>query len=473
MTSIRPIPLFKAIIPLCILIAAAAFSILKWKAGMFVPLTAGIIATALLGIHLGYKWSDLERFLCDGVSRALVVVFMLLLVGTIIGTWILSGVIPTLIYYGLAFISPDVFVPTVAFTTGILSIATGSSFTSIATVGLAFMAVGQGMGFSPALVAGAVISGAFLGDKLSPLSDTTNVAPAMVDTDLFSHVRHMMWDTIPAFVLSLLLYWFLGMQYSGTAGNLEQVEGMMSALEKTFTIHPLLLLLPALTIFIIVKRLPAIPSLLLVTVLGGVIAMLVQGSSFTQVVQSMTNGYSGESGVKELDSILNKGGMKAMFETIALVILATALGGILEGTGVFKAVLESFIQKVRSTGSLILSTVISTLVVGFASGAQFLAIILPARAFAKTYKERGLDTKNLSRCVEAAGTVGINLVPWSVPAFFAAKILGVSPTEFIPFIFFAFLVPLINVIYGFTGFTIAKKNYPETIQSSPQTTQAT
>ncbi|MFY0544603.1 Na+/H+ antiporter NhaC [Brevibacillus sp. H7] len=473
MTSIRPIPLFKAIIPLCILIAAAAFSILKWKAGMFVPLTAGIIATALLGIHLGYKWSDLERFLCDGVSRALVVVFMLLLVGTIIGTWILSGVIPTLIYYGLAFISPDVFVPTVAFTTGILSIATGSSFTSIATVGLAFMAVGQGMGFSPALVAGAVISGAFLGDKLSPLSDTTNVAPAMVDTDLFSHVRHMMWDTIPAFVLSLLLYWFLGMQYSGTAGNLEQVEGMMSALEKTFTIHPLLLLLPALTIFIIVKRLPAIPSLLLVTVLGGVIAMLVQGSSFTQVVQSMTNGYSGESGVKELDSILNKGGMKAMFETIALVILATALGGILEGTGVFKAVLESFIQKVRSTGSLILSTVISTLVVGFASGAQFLAIILPARAFAKTYKERGLDTKNLSRCVEAAGTVGINLVPWSVPAFFAAKILGVSPTEFIPFVFFAFLVPLINVIYGFTGFTIAKKNYPETIQSSPQTTQAT
>ncbi|MFM1650489.1 Na+/H+ antiporter NhaC [Brevibacillus sp. B_LB10_24] len=462
MPGVKKPHVLQAVLPLLLLVVTAAFSILRWKAGMYVPLIAGITATALLGIYLGYSWKQLETFMSEGVSRALVAFFMLFIIGAICGTWILSGVIPTLIYYGLAIINPSIFVPAVALTTGILAIATGSSFTSIATVGLAFMAVGQGMGFPPALIAGAVISGAYLGDKISPLSDTTNVAPAMVDTDLFSHVRHMMWDTIPAFAISLALYWFLGMKYAGNTAHLEQVDQVMDALKQTFNIQPLLLLLPVLTIVIMVKRLPAVPSLLLVSLLGGIAAMIFQGSTITDVIQALTNGYTGKSGVATLDSLLQQGGITSMFQTVGLLLLATALGGILEGTGVFKAVLESIIKRARTTGSLILSTVVSTLVIAFASGAQFLAIILPARAFAGTYKERGLDTKNLSRCVEAAGTVGINLVPWSVPAVFAANMLGVSPMEFIPYIFFAFLVPLFNVIYGYTGFSIAKKTYPET-----------
>lgn len=467
MSKDKTLNIYLSILPILTLLIAAFFSVTRWKAGMFVPLLLSIAVTAIIGLIKGFKWSELQIFMSDGVSRALPAVYILFIIGTIVGTWILSGVIPTIIYYGLAIINPKIFIPTVAFVTGILSLTTGSSFTSLATIGVAFMAIGNGMGFPPALVAGAVISGAYLGDKLSPLSDTTNVAPAMVDTDLFSHVRHMMWDTIPAFLISLVLYWVVGLNFSVHAASIEQVNVIMSGLQKVFYISPILLLIPLFTIFLMVKRYPAIPALIAVTALAGISAMVFQGSTLTKVIQVITSGFAAKSGIKAIDSLLSAGGISSMLNTVGLLIFATTLGGILEGTGVFNVLIDSVVKRVRTTGSLILASVISTFLVGFASGAQFLAIILPARAYAKTYKERGLDTKNLSRIVEAAGTVGINLVPWSVPAIFAQGVLGVSPYAFIPFIFFAFLVPIINVIYGYTGITIARKNYPETIENYP------
>ena len=232
-----------------------------------------------------------------GVSRALPAVFILLIIGIIVGTWIASGVIPTMIYYGLSIIEPSLFVPLVALITGIVSITLGSSFTSIATIGIAFMAIGEGLGFAPGLVAGAVISGAYFGDKLSPLSDTTNIAPAMAETDLFSHIKHMLWDTIPAFVISIILYWFVG--NSGVATNTADTDGIdliKTGLESVFVIHPLLLLMPVFTIILMMKRVPAIPALTIVGLLGAVLAVLVQGSSVSSIVQVMTSGFSVESG---------------------------------------------------------------------------------------------------------------------------------------------------------------------------------
>jgi Na+:H+ antiporter, NhaC family len=447
-----------SIFPLLVLVSAAASTLFFWKAGMFIPLIAGIIAAAIVGLVIGFKWEELQESLVSGVSKALPAVFILFIIGTIVGTWILSGVIPTLIHYGLLIISPKFFLPTVVLATGIIAVTLGSSFTAIATIGLAFMAVGQSMDFSPAIIAGAIISGAYFGDKLSPLSDTTNVAPAMVDTNLFAHVRHMLWDTIPAFLLTILIFFFWGFK-STTNGASEEIQSIMTGLQNEFTIHPLLLLIPIFTIFLMIRRYPAIPSLVIVSLLGGLIAIAVQGNSVSEVINAMTSGYKSATGMQSLDSLLSRGGISSMLSTIGLVIAATALGGILEETGIFKRIINSMITMIRSTGSLILSTILSTLVIGFASGAQFLAIILPARAFTNVYKERGLDTKNLSRCVEAAGTVGINLVPWSVPAVFAGNMLGVSPTDFIPFIFFAYLVIIINIIYGYTGISISKKNY--------------
>ena len=397
----------------------------------------------------------------NGVALALPAVFILFLIGLVIGTWILSGVIPTLIYYGLAIINPRIFIPAVALATGIVSITLGSSFTSIATVGLAFMAIGGGFGFPAPMVAGAVISGAYLGDKLSPLSDTTNVAPAMADTDLFSHVRHMMWDTIPAFVIALVIYWIMGARFSAEAASPEEVTTIMEGLRGAFAISPWLLLVPVVTIVLVAMRFPAVPALLIVGVLGGLVAILFQGSTVTQVVGVMTRGFQPDTGIQAIDRLLSRGGITSMLGTIGLVTVATALGGVFEGTGMFNAIVDPIIARVKSTGNLLLATVVSTFIVGFASGAQFLAIILPARAFVRTYKQRGLDTKNLSRAVEAAGTVGINLVPWGVPAVFAMNVLGVEPAQFIPFALFVFIVPLVNVIYGYTGVSIAKREYTQ------------
>lgn len=455
----RQVSIGLALLPIFALITAGAASIFIWKAGMFIPLIIGIIFTVLVGVISGYKWNELQDMMVSGVAKALPAIFILLVIGMIVGTWISSGVIPTMIYYGLSFIHPSFFVPAVAVVTGIVAITLGSSFTSIATIGLAFMVIGEGMGFSPGLIAGAVISGAFFGDKLSPLSDTTNIAPAMAETDLFSHVRHMMWDTIPAFAIAVALYALVGTRTAEGAVDTANIDMILNGIQHSFMIHPLLLLLPIFTIFLMIKKLPALPTLLLVGIIGGVISIVVQGDTITSMVNTMTNGFHTESGVKAVDSLLNRGGLVSMLNTIGLLTIATALGGLLEGTSIFQALVRPIVAKIKTPGSLIATTIASTFLVAFASGAQFLAIILPTRTFVQTYKDMNIDTKNLSRCVEAAGTVGITLVPWGVPAVFAANMLGVSAEQFIPYIFFAFLVPLINVLYGLTGWTIVKKEY--------------
>ncbi|QBQ07097.1 Na+/H+ antiporter NhaC [Sporosarcina pasteurii] len=449
-----------SVIPIITLIGAAALSIFYWKAGMHIPLLIGVIAAAVVAAICGWTWEEIQKMMVNGVARALPAIFILLVIGIIVGTWIGSGVIPTMIYFGLSIISPALFVPIVALVTGIVSITLGSSFTSIATIGIAFMVIGEGLGFPPGLVAGAIISGAFFGDKLSPLSDTTNIAPVMAETDLFSHIKHMLWDTLPAFLLSIILYWIIGTRFLTT--HLIDTEGIhmiRAGLNDLFTIHPLLLLMPLLTIFLMLRRIPAIPALMGVGLLGAVLAVFVQGASVSSVVQMMQSGFSVESGIAALDSLLNHGGLVSMLGTIGLLVIATALGGILEETGSFAVLTRRMMAKVHTTGRLISSTILATFVIAFASGAQFLAIILPARTFVNKYKSMNIDTKNLSRCVEAAGTVGINLVPWSVPVVFAAGILGVSFNEFIPYTFFAFLVPLINILFGYTGWTITKKKY--------------
>ncbi|MBN3522420.1 Na+/H+ antiporter NhaC [Paenibacillus apiarius] len=456
----RQVSIGLAILPILALISAGAASIFIWKAGMFIPLVIGIIVTVLVGVASGYRWDELQQMMVNGVAKALPAIFILLVIGMIVGTWISSGVIPAMIYYGLSFIHPSFFVPAVAIVTGIVAVTLGSSFTSIATIGLAFMVIGEGMGFSPGLIAGAVMSGAFFGDKLSPLSDTTNIAPAMAETDLFSHVRHMLWDTIPAFIITVVLYSIFSNGSNQHFVETDTINVILSGIQQTFTIHPLLLLLPVLTIFLMIRRLPALPTLLFVGLLGGILSILIQGESVTSMVNTMTNGFHAESGVKEVDSLLNRGGIVSMLNTIGLLTIATALGGLLEGANIFQALIRPIVDKIKTPSSLIATTIVSTLIVAFASGAQFLAIILPTRTFVQTYKDLNIDTKNLSRCVEAAGTVGITLVPWGVPAVFAANMLGVSPEQFIPYLFFAFLVPLINIIYGMTGWTIVKKEYP-------------
>ncbi|MFW6035643.1 MAG: Na+/H+ antiporter NhaC [Halothermotrichaceae bacterium] len=446
-----------SLVPIIVLLAAGALSVFVWKVGMLLPLISGIIVTALIGYYHGNSWGELEDGLTEGVSLALQPVFILIIVGSIIGTWIASGIIPSLIFYGLKIINPEFFLPLAAIITAVVSTSTGTSFTSIATVGIALMAVGNGMGFAAPITAAAVISGAFFGDKLSPLSDTTNVAPAIVKCDLFEHVGHMLWDTLPAFILSLLLYYFAGINQlvEGSAG-IAQINELTSGLANIFNISPILLFVPLLTIVFAIKKIPAVPALISVSFLGGIFAFIFQGASVSKVLSAFTFGFKSNTGQQMLDSLLSRGGITSMGSTIILLITATALGGIMRKTGILDSILNKFISLIKNKKQLGLAALISSLLTGISTGAQFLAIIIPGSLFTPTYKKFNLHTKNLSRAVEAAGTVGITLVPWSVPAVFAASTLGPDPAAFIPYLFFPMLVILINVIYTITGFTMVQ-----------------
>lgn len=451
---------WKALIPLLGLIITALCSIFLWDAGMIVPLIVGVILAAIVAISCGWSWMEVQQMMVNGVSRVLPAIFILLTIGVVIGSWIANGTIPTMIYYGMLIIDPAWFLPVVPLVTGIISVTLGTSFTSIATVGIAFMAIGDGLGFSPAIVAGAVITGAFFGDKLSPLSDTTNIAAAVVEIDLFTHVRHMLWDTIPAFVLSIMIYWIIGYsEITSTGFDEEAMNIMMTGLKEAFVIHPLLLLLPIFVIVLILRNVAALPALIVISVAGAVLAVIVQGTSVGAIVQFLTDGFAIDTGVEAIDSLLNRGGLTSMLGTIVILTIATAFGGILEETGAFEALTRKMMEKVKTTASLISSTILSTLVVALASGEQYLSNILPGRTFIKKYKNMNIDTKNLSRATESIGTVGINLIPWSVPAVFAASIFELHPWEYLPYAFFVFLVPIINLLFGFTGWTIVRKDY--------------
>ncbi len=461
--SKRQLNLLLALLPIIVIVVFGLLSVLKWKSGMNMPIIFGIITAGLIGTWVGFKWIELQQGLIKGVSRALPPLFIIIIIGIIIGSWIQGGIIPSLIFYSLKIISPNIFVPAAALVTAIIATATGTSFTSIATVGLALMATGLGMGFSPPLLAGAIISGAYFGDSLSPLSDTTNLSSAMSNCTLFELIGHMVKSGLPALLLSLIMYFILGLKSVTESGmNNAMIIEILEGLENSFLISPWLLLIPAITIIFSIKKFPAIPSLITVGIMGGLVALFIQGADLGSVLRTMTNGFVSTTGVPMVDSLLTRGGINSMGATVILLTLAVALGGILEEIGSLELILDLIMKKVASVGQLVTVTILSSLITAFATGAQLLAIMIPARMFQKAYKDFNLHPKNLGRVSQSIGSICINLVPWSVPALFAQSILGVQAVEFIPYIFFAYFTIIINMIYGFTGFTMDEAEHIKT-----------
>lgn len=458
-TKKKELNLLLALLPLLVIIVFGLLSVTKWKAGMNIPILSGIIVAALIGVWSGHSWEQLQQGLIKGVSRILVPLFIIITIGSIIASWIQGGIIPSLISYSLKFISPNIFIPAAALVTAIIATATGTSFTSIATVGLALMATGIGMGFPAPLLAGAIISGAYFGDSISPLSDTTNLASAMSNSTLFELVGHLAKSGVPSLVFSIVLYYFIGIKHvASVTANLSTIEEILNGLNNSFVISPWLLLIPVITIIFSIKKFPAVPSLIAVAMLGGLAAIFIQGADIGSVVRTMTNGYVSKTGVKMVDSLLTRGGINSMGGTIILLTLAAALGGILEEIGSLELILQNIMKRIKTAGQLVFVTILSSLITAFATGAQLLAIMIPARMFVNAYKDFNLHTKNLGRIAQSIGCICINLVPWSVPALFAQSVLGVQPLEFIPYIFFAYFTIIINAIYGFTGFTLDKAN---------------
>ncbi|HNP36114.1 MAG TPA: Na+/H+ antiporter NhaC [Woeseiaceae bacterium] len=436
-----------------------------------IALTLGAAIAAIIAIKNGRSWDGILKAIVAGISSAMGAILILLSVGALIGTWLMSGTVPTLVYYGLELLNPHWFFATTCLICAIAGLSTGSSWTVAGTLGIALIGVAIGLNLSPAIAAGAVVSGAYFGDKMSPLSDTTNLAPGLVDVDIFEHIRHMMWTTTPAMLLALLMFAAVGLAQDVPA-NSHALDSLMAAMNDAFNIN-LIALLPLVVVFVMAfKKIPPLPTILFGALLGGILALILQpdvvlafaaspelpaGFAMTKgVVMALANGYVANTGVAAVDNLLTRGGMSNMLVTIWLILSAMSFGAVLEHAGMLDKLIESTLRAAKSTGSLILTVVLSCIGLNVVAADQYMAIVLPGRMYKAEFERRNLDPRNLSRVIEDSGTVTSPLVPWNTCGAFMASTLGVATLSYMPFAFFNLLVPLVSVIYGYTGFTIRR-----------------
>ena len=455
----REIPLGVALIPVIFLIAALGVTIGVFHQDAHIPLICSAAVAAGVATFYGYSWKEIQDGMVHGINLAMGAILILMVIGTMIGTWILGGVVPSMIYYGLQVLSPGIFLAATMVICAVVALGTGSSWSTAGTVGVALIGVGTALGIPPSMTGGAIISGAYFGDKMSPLSDTTNLAPAMAGTDVFSHVRHMVYTAAPAFVIALILFSLIGIKFAGGDFDPQQIDEMLNGLQATFNIHWALLLPPCLVIVMVVKKIPPLPALFGGTLIGGLFAFFMQSSSVGDVMSAAMGGYQAASGIPAVDDLLTQGGLTGdtgMMWTVALIICALSFGGIMERTKMLEVIAMSLLRLVNSTGSLVAMTVFSCFGMNTVASDQYMAIVIPGRMFKNAYDKRKFAPVNLSRALESSGTMTSPLIPWNTCGAFMSSTLGVSALAYAPFAFANLLVPVITIFYGFAGITMTK-----------------
>ncbi len=445
-----------AIIPVLFLVIALAVTIGVFKLQPHIPLILAAAVATIIATIYKHPWDEILDGMVHGITLAMSAILILIIVGTLIGTWISGGIVPAMIYYGLKALSPGIFLVATLIICSIVSLGTGSSWSTAGTVGVALIGVGQGLGIPVPMVAGAIISGAYFGDKMSPLSDTTNLAPAVAGTDLFSHIRHMVYTTAPGYAIAILLYGIIGLKFSGGTLDTKGVETILTTIESHFFIHPVMLLPPILVIVMVIKKIPPLPALLGGTVLGGAFAMLTQSRSLNEVIQAAQTGYVSDTGVRMVDELLSRGGLESMMQTVALIICALSFRGIMERTGMLEVFARALLKRVRTTGSLVATTIFSCIGMNAIASDQYIAIVIPGRMYKKAFDDRKLHPKNLSRCLEDSGTLTSPLIPWNSCGAFMGATLGVNPLLYLPYAFLNLANPLVSLFYGYTGITMEK-----------------
>lgn len=436
----------------------------------FALFLSGLVAAMIGRFKLGVGYDQVEKQIVHSTSMAIQACLILLTVGSLIGIWILSGVVPTMIYYGLKLINPTWFLPVACLTCAMVSLATGSSWSTTGTVGIALIGIGSTLGIPEGMVAGAIISGAYFGDKLSPLSDTTNLAPAMAGTDLFTHIRHMLYTTVPSILIAMTLFTIIGLFYQVPMINQAQIASTLEIMDRSFNINLLLFIAPAVVLFLVAKRIPALPSLFIGIFVGILLALIFQRealtllaggeltiqSAYQEILKVAYGGFEIESGNKLIDKLFSRGGMSSMLSTVWLIMMAMVFGGALEGTGMLQVIADSILKLVRGTGSLVGATLGSCLFLNMTASDQFLAIVVPGRMFRNAYEKYGLHPKNLSRALEDAGTVTSVLIPWNSGGAYNSGVLGVSTLTYAPYCFFNIASPLVSLFLASMGWTLEK-----------------
>ncbi len=436
-----------------------------------IVLTIGAAIAAIVAIRNGHRWLDIQKAIIAGIGTAMGAIMILLSVGALIGTWLMAGTVPSLIYYGLGLLNPQVFYAAACLICAIAALTTGSSWTVAGTLGVALIGVAMGLNLSPAIAAGAIISGAYFGDKMSPLSDTTNLAPAVVETDLFTHIRHMAWTTAPSFLIALVMFTVVGFGVDADADS-PALRELMVTLDGAFNITPWALLPLAVVFYMAYKKVPPMPTILFGALLGGILAVAIQPRVVLAFADSpnlpqwmamtkgvwlaLANGFESSTGNSGVDDLLTRGGMSSMLVTIWLVLAAMAFGAVLEHGGMLMRLIESALKAAKTTGSLVLTVVLSCIGINIVAADQYISIVLPGKMYKAEFQKRNLAPKNLSRVIEDSGTLTSPLVPWNTCGAYMAATLGVATIAYLPFVFFNLINPVVSVIYGYTGFTIVK-----------------
>lgn len=424
----------------------------------------------LIGLKNKHTWASIEKAIINGISISLGAILILLAVGALIGTWLLSGTVPTMVYYGLKIIDPSWFYAATCLVCGIVAMSIGSSWTTAATVGVAFIGIANGFDMSTAVTAGAVISGAYFGDKLSPLSETTNLAPAVAGTELFAHIRYMLWTTIPSISIALILFLFIGFNHSSTnVGSTESIQTLTTILESTYNISVVNLIPLAVLLFLAFKKMPAFPAVAIGAIIGAVWAAVFQQELILSMAKEGLNGaqatltvvwtafFDGvvvKTGNSEIDELLSRGGMSSMLNTIWLVMCALSFGAVLEHLGMLKRFVDSILKAAKSTGSLITSTVATCIGTNLITADQYMAIVMPGRMYKEEYKRRGLHPTVLSRTLEDSGTITSPLIPWNTCGAFMFGALALTSYDYIYYCFFNLINPVLAIIYGYMGYKI-------------------
>jgi NhaC family Na+:H+ antiporter len=464
----------QALVPILVLISLLSFSVyLFGEDASYGPnqiaLIIGAVVASTIGWRNGQQWQQIENAIINGVTIALKPILILFCVGLLIGSWILSGTVPTMIYYSLLILDPAIFYAASCLICGIIALSIGSSWTVAGTVGIALIGAAAGLGLSVEITAGAIISGAYFGDKMSPLSETTNLAPAVAGTDLFSHISHMVWTTVPSIVIALVLYVIIGVNID-TDNSANDLAVTMQLIQDNFTINPFMLLPVIILLIMAQKKLPPIPTILAGAFVGVVLALLFQQSAvlslagdtpnvflglFKGTWQTLFDGFSLSSGNETLDDLMTRGGMSSMLNTVWLILCAMVFGAVMDHTGLLQCLVNYALSFVHSTGSLITTTILTCIGANIITSDQYISIVLPGRMYKMEFQNRNLDAKNLSRCLEDAGTMTSPLIPWNTCGAYMAGTLGVATFSYLPYCFFNLICPVIAVIYGYTNFKIA------------------
>ncbi|MCX7677644.1 MAG: Na+/H+ antiporter NhaC [Spirochaetes bacterium] len=479
MTNNSTTPLWLSIIPAMVLIVLLSISVIIFRteiiqgAAQISLIISGFFA-ALIALMRGCSWDAIEKNIIATTSNVIQAIIILLLIGTLISVWILAGVVPTIIVLGLKILNPKLFLFATCLITCLVSFATGSSWSTAGTIGVALIGIGNAAGINSAMTAGAIVSGAYFGDKMSPFSETTNLAPSMAECGLFEHIRHMVYTTTPALLITLVIFFLLGMGQLAPHNNSSRIEAIVQIIQSHFNTSLYLLIPPAITIFAMVRKIPAIPAIMIGIITGLLFAYIFQPNffihpsdksmlatlrhSFSVTMKTATLGYKAHTGCRDVDELLSKGGMATMLPTIWLILSAMFFAGAMEASGMLHSIAQAILKKVKSTGNIIALTLGTCFVANFLMADQYLSIVLTGRMYREIYDGKGLHRKNLSRALEDSGTLTSPLVPWNTCGSFMASSLGVPTILYLPFAFLNIITPIISLFYGYTGITIVRAN---------------